>query len=75
MGHIQMLGKTDGEILKGDAPKFVPKFILDAMARHAIDFWLTSEDLPDPNNRLTHQQTRPNFACSIHLIIWKAINA
>ena len=48
MGHIQMLGKTDGEILKGNAPKFVPKFILDKIARHAIDFWLTSEDLPDP---------------------------
>jgi len=52
MGHIQMLGKTDGEILKGNAPKFVPQFILDAVARHAIDFWLCSEDLPDPNNRL-----------------------
>ena len=52
MGHIQMLGKTDGEMLKGDAPKFTPSFILDAMARHAVDFWLTSEDLPDPDNRL-----------------------
>lgn len=52
MGHIQMLGKTDGEMLKGDAPKFVPPFILNAMAHHAIDFWLTSEDLPDPQNRL-----------------------
>jgi len=52
MGHIQMLGKTDGEILKGSAPKFVPKFVLDGMARHAIDFWLTSEDLPHPDNRV-----------------------
>jgi choline dehydrogenase-like flavoprotein len=52
MGHIQMLGKTDGEIIKGNAPKFVPQFILDAIAGHAIDFWLCSEDLPDPNNRL-----------------------
>ena len=23
------------------------------MATHSIDFWLTSEDLPDPNNRVT----------------------
>jgi choline dehydrogenase-like flavoprotein len=23
------------------------------MAKHAIDFWLTSEDLPDPDNRVT----------------------
>jgi choline dehydrogenase-like flavoprotein len=52
MGHIQMLGKTDGEIIKGDAPPFVPRFILDQVARHAIDFWLCSEDLPNPDNRL-----------------------
>jgi len=59
MGHIQMLGKTDGQILKGNAPGLVPKFILDAMAHHAIDFWLTSEDLPDPNNRvLVDKQNR-----------------
>ncbi len=23
------------------------------MAQHSLDFWLTSEDLPDPNNRVT----------------------
>jgi choline dehydrogenase-like flavoprotein len=23
------------------------------MARHSLDFWLTTEDLPDPNNRVT----------------------
>jgi choline dehydrogenase-like flavoprotein len=23
------------------------------MAKHSLDFWLTSEDLPDPNNRVT----------------------
>jgi choline dehydrogenase-like flavoprotein len=23
------------------------------MANHSLDFWLTSEDLPDPNNRVT----------------------
>lgn len=52
MGHIQMLGKTDGETLKGNAPPGIPKFILDQIARHAIDFWLTSEDLPHPDNRV-----------------------
>jgi len=26
---------------------------LDLMAKHSLDFWLTSEDLPDPNNRVT----------------------
>jgi choline dehydrogenase-like flavoprotein len=26
--------------------------VLDKMARHSLDFWLTSEDLPDPDNRV-----------------------
>jgi choline dehydrogenase-like flavoprotein len=52
LGHIQMLGKTDGEILKAGAPPLVPGFTLDHIARHAVDFWLTTEDLPDPRNRV-----------------------
>jgi choline dehydrogenase-like flavoprotein len=48
-----MLGKTDGDILKAGAPAFAPKFALDWMGRHAVDFWLTTEDLPDPDNRVT----------------------
>ena len=31
----------------------MPGFTLELMARHAIDFWLTTEDLPDPDNRVT----------------------
>jgi choline dehydrogenase-like flavoprotein len=53
LGHIQMLGKTDGEILKAGAPPLLPGFTLDHVARHAVDFWLTTEDLPDPGNRVT----------------------
>ncbi len=30
-----------------------PGFTLDLMAKHSLVFWLTSEDLPDPNNRVT----------------------
>jgi choline dehydrogenase-like flavoprotein len=53
LGHIQMLGKTDGEILKGGAPPLLPGFTLDHIARPAVDFWLTTEDLPDSGNRVT----------------------
>ncbi len=53
LGHIQMLGKSDEEILRAGAPWFAPGLALDYMARHAIDFWLTSEDLPHPSNRVT----------------------
>ena len=53
MGHISFVGKLDGDALKGGAPPLIPGFTLDLMARHSLDFWLTSEDLPDPENRVT----------------------
>jgi choline dehydrogenase-like flavoprotein len=53
LGHIQMLGKSDLVMLKSGAPIFTPGKALDVMAKHSIDFWLTSEDLPDPENRVT----------------------
>jgi choline dehydrogenase-like flavoprotein len=53
MGHISFVGKLDGETLKGGAPPLTPGFTLDKMAAHSLDFWLTSEDLPDPENRVT----------------------
>lgn len=52
MGHIQMLGKSDASMFKEDAPGFTPEFTLEYMAKHSLDFWMTSEDLPDPNNRV-----------------------
>jgi len=53
MGHISFVGKTDANVLAAGAPKIVPGFTLELMARHSLDFWLTSEDLPDPKNRVT----------------------
>jgi choline dehydrogenase-like flavoprotein len=53
LGHISFVGKTDGNVLAAGAPKIVPGFTLERMARHSLDFWLTSEDLPDPENRVT----------------------
>lgn len=52
MGHIQLLGKTDRGIIGADAPFFTPGFVLDEMAKHSIDWWLTAEDLPHPENRV-----------------------
>ncbi len=56
LGHIQMLGKADANMFKADSPLPAPRFILNAMAHHSIDFWLTTEDLPDPNNRVRMTQ-------------------
>jgi choline dehydrogenase-like flavoprotein len=52
MGHVQLLGKSNRDMLVGDAPRFTPKGVLDWMARHSVDWWITAEDLPDPRNRV-----------------------
>lgn len=53
MGHISFVGKLDAIALSAGAPPLVPNLPLDIMAKHSLDFWLTSEDLPDPDNRVT----------------------
>jgi len=53
MGHISFVGKFDAVTLAAGAPPFVPGLTLDIIAKHSLDFWLTSEDLPDPDNRVT----------------------
>ena len=53
MGHISFVGKLDAVALSAGAPPLTPGFTLDLMAKHSLDFWLTSEDLPDPDNRVT----------------------
>jgi choline dehydrogenase-like flavoprotein len=59
-GSIQMLGKSDGEQLKAMAPKFLswgakltPGSLLEDIARHGVDFWMSSEDLPRADSRVT----------------------
>ena len=53
MGHISFVGKLDADTLRAGAPAIAPGWTLDLMAKHSLDFWLTSEDLPDPENRVT----------------------
>ena len=51
MGNIQMIGKTLGGMYRAEKPlltALMPDRALDEIARHAVDFWLTTEDLPDP---------------------------
>jgi choline dehydrogenase-like flavoprotein len=53
LGHIQMLGKMSKEMLAEGAPFFAPGMALDFIASRSIDWWLTSEDLPSPENRVS----------------------
>jgi choline dehydrogenase-like flavoprotein len=59
MGNIQMVGKSQGPMYRGEKPieaGLAPMFLLDEVAKHAVDFWLSTEDLPMPDNRVTLEQ-------------------
>ncbi len=56
LGNIQMVGKSNAGAMKGEEPKLTklaPRWTLDDVAKHAVDWWLTTEDLPRPDNRVT----------------------
>jgi choline dehydrogenase-like flavoprotein len=56
LGNIQMIGKSNAGAMKGEEPhltKLAPHWSLDEAAGHAVDWWLTTEDLPKPENRVT----------------------
>lgn len=52
LGHIQNLGKVTPAILNAQRP-FIPALLCRWAAMHSVDWWLTTEDLPDPDNRIT----------------------
>lgn len=53
MGHFSFVAKLDGVALSAGAPAIAPGWTLDLMANHSLSFWLTSEDLPRSENRVT----------------------
>ena len=56
LGNIQMVGKSQAPMFRGEKPtetKLAPRWTLERIAKHAIDFWLSTEDLPVAENRVT----------------------
>jgi choline dehydrogenase-like flavoprotein len=62
LGQVQPVGSFHSEMMKGDAPPLTPGFVLETMKHRAVPWWLTTEDLPDPENRVTLVNTTPNEA-------------
>ncbi len=62
MGLIQMCATSHAEQIKGEALpswlEWLPDMPFDQMARHSMDFWLSSEDLPRPENRIFYDGER-----------------
>ncbi len=56
LGNIQMVGKSQAPMFRGEKPgetKLAPQWTLERIARHAVDFWLSTEDLPQADNRVS----------------------
>jgi choline dehydrogenase-like flavoprotein len=62
LGLIQMCAKSHGAQIRGEALpgwlEWLPKMPFDQMARHSMDFWLSSEDLPKFENRIFYDGNR-----------------
>ncbi len=62
LGNIQMVGKSQAAMFRGEKPgetKLAPEWTLERVAKHAIDFWLSTEDLPlarEPGHRRPRRQ-------------------
>jgi len=52
LGNVQLLGKINGDILQANTPRWAPRCALDFMAHHSVDWYLMSEDLPNPESRV-----------------------
>src|ERR1700721_2334430 len=52
LGQVQPVGSFHFEMMKGEAPVLTPGFVLETMKQHAVPWWLTTEDLPNPDNRV-----------------------
>ena len=52
LGNIQLLGRVTGPILKPSIPA-APEWALDLVSRRSVDWYAMSEDLPNPESRVT----------------------
>ena len=66
LGLIQMCATSHADQIKGEAPmaalmEHLPDMPFEQIARHSMDFWLQTEDLPDPANRIYYRDGRVHF--------------
>ena len=62
LGLIQMCATSHAAQIRGEALppwlEWLPNMPFEKMARHSMDFWLSSEDLPRPENRIYYDGDR-----------------
>jgi choline dehydrogenase-like flavoprotein len=78
LGLVQMCAATHAAQIRGEALpgwlEWLPNMPFEQMARHSMDFWLSSEDLPLAENRIFYRDgrvvlefTETNMAAHRHL--------
>lgn len=59
LGLVQMCASSHAEQIRGESLpqwlEWLPEMPFEEMARHSMDFWLQSEDLPHPENRIYYK--------------------
>lgn len=62
LGLIQMCATSHADQVKGEALpgwlEWLPEMPFEEVARHSMDFWLQSEDLPHPENRVYYKDSK-----------------
>jgi choline dehydrogenase-like flavoprotein len=56
LGQIQLTGKAKWQRLNKMAPTQLSQDWLQYLSDHSVDWWITTEDLPRPENRVTLNQ-------------------
>lgn len=57
LGLIQLMGRSDRPTLRSLFATELPELTGEQLAAHTLDFWLTAEDLPRPENRVALSPT------------------
>ena len=57
LGNVQGLGKLQGGMLTANM-RWMPESLMSWFAERSVDWWIMSEDLPDPDNRVTRRWRR-----------------
>ncbi|KZM51794.1 GMC family oxidoreductase [Labrenzia sp. OB1] len=66
LGNVQLLGRVTPDILKIQVPR-LPRFAANWISGHALDLYLISEDLPDPESRVVLKEGKVQ-------LIWRRSN-
>ena len=64
MGIVHSRGNIDKSVIAAYGPPFMPKLVVEALAKRTFSWWIISEDLPDVNNRVRIKDNKIFLDCT-----------